>query len=108
MDSWWQDAGSRDRAASHGGKTQGRTPWAASHGSKTQGHAPWAASHRIMGPAGLKLWEQVHASWAASSGKQAHRLMSPAGSKLGQQATGSRALGGIEVLGDKSVGPWIL
>ena len=59
---------------------------------------PWAASHRIMGPAGLKLWRQVHAPWAASSGKQAHRLMSPAGSKLGQQATGSRTLVGIEVL----------
>ena len=88
-----------------------RWPWAlqaASHGGKTQGHIPWAASHRIMGPAGHKLWRQVHTPWAASLGKQAHRLMSPAGSKLGQQATGSRALVCIEVLGGKSMGPWVL
>ena len=35
-------------------------------------------------------------------------LMSPASSKLGQQATGSRALAGVEVLGGKSAGPWVL
>ena len=61
-----------------------------------------------MGPAGLKLWWQNHTPWATSLGKQAHRLMSPASSKLGQQATSSHALAGIEVLGSKSTGPWVL